>query len=127
VHHDAPYVVPILFDRQGDRIYFATEPGQKLDDLKQNPNVCLEVDDVIPELGQYRSVVATGKAALVDDETERQAVLRRLVARHQQQGPRLTSAQDFPGRTMSKRHDAHLLVVAVTVESMTGRQQDWNV
>jgi nitroimidazol reductase NimA-like FMN-containing flavoprotein (pyridoxamine 5'-phosphate oxidase superfamily) len=41
-----PYVVPISFVVNDELVYSFALPGQKIDWLRRNPRVCLEMDDV---------------------------------------------------------------------------------
>ena len=43
---DHPYVVPITYDFDGEHLYGFATLGQKIVWMRQNPNVCVEVDDV---------------------------------------------------------------------------------
>jgi len=42
---DQPYVVPIHFVYDGDHLYGLTTAGQKIDWMRSNPRVCLEIDE----------------------------------------------------------------------------------
>jgi uncharacterized protein len=58
-HDDQPYVVPIYFVYEPDRLYgFATD-GRKIDWMRTNPKVCVESDEVINHF-QWVSVVLYG-------------------------------------------------------------------
>jgi len=54
-----PYVVPIFYAYSEDHAYSFTMPGQKLDWMRLNSRVCLQVDHVTD--GGWESVVATGR------------------------------------------------------------------
>jgi len=58
--HDQPYIVPIHFDfdADGDSIYSFSTLGQKIDWMRANPKVCLEVDD-IADKSNWTTVVCT--------------------------------------------------------------------
>jgi uncharacterized protein len=57
---DQPYVVPIYFAYEPDHLYgFATE-GQKIEWMRMNPKVCVEVDEITDHF-QWRSVVLHGR------------------------------------------------------------------
>lgn len=43
---DQPYVVPIYFEVDGRYLYSFATQGQKIEWMRENPRVCLEVDDV---------------------------------------------------------------------------------
>jgi len=58
-HNDRPYIVPITYVFDQGYVYGHTNNGEKLRILRQNPHVCLEVDE-IQDLGHWRSVVVSG-------------------------------------------------------------------
>jgi nitroimidazol reductase NimA-like FMN-containing flavoprotein (pyridoxamine 5'-phosphate oxidase superfamily) len=55
-----PYVVPIYFVVDGDELYAFSLPGQKIDWMRENPQVCLEVDWV-NRGDDWSSVVVVGR------------------------------------------------------------------
>jgi len=57
--HDRPYIVPITYVFDQGYVYGHTNGGEKLRILRQNPNVCLEVDE-IQDMRQWRSVIVSG-------------------------------------------------------------------
>ena len=54
-----PYVVPIRFAYEPDYVYALSTLGQKIEWMRANPEVCLEVDE-IENQSQWMSVIATG-------------------------------------------------------------------
>jgi nitroimidazol reductase NimA-like FMN-containing flavoprotein (pyridoxamine 5'-phosphate oxidase superfamily) len=75
-----PYVVPVNFGYDGERIWIhCAEEGRKLDLLAEDPRVCFEacVDvRIVPGKrcgwgARFRSVVGFGTATLVDDPAEK--------------------------------------------------------
>lgn len=57
---DQPYVVPIYFVYEPDHLYgFATD-GQKIDWMRTNPKVCVELDEIRNHF-QWTSVVLYGR------------------------------------------------------------------
>jgi hypothetical protein len=55
-----PYVVPIAFVVADELVYSFALPGQKIDWMRRNPRVCLEMDDV-RQADQWTSVIADGR------------------------------------------------------------------
>jgi uncharacterized protein len=53
--HDQPYIVPIHFDFDGGSFYSFSTLGQKIDWMRANPKVCVEVDDG-NRLGRYQEL-----------------------------------------------------------------------
>jgi uncharacterized protein len=64
-----PYIVPTYFVVEGEQIYAFALPGQKLDWMRENPRVCLEVDNV-SEANDWVSVVVTGRYEELPDTAE---------------------------------------------------------
>lgn len=62
-----PYVTPMSFVLDGDRILFRTKAGKKLDALRANPKVCIEASQYDPESGEWASVIVYGTATEVTD------------------------------------------------------------
>jgi len=70
-----PYVTPMSFVVDGNRILFRTKPGKRFEAIETNPTVCIEASDFDEATGDWTSVVVTGKAAeRSDDETTSRAV-----------------------------------------------------
>ncbi|MGO4440363.1 pyridoxamine 5'-phosphate oxidase family protein [Rhizobium sp. RAF56] len=55
-----PYVVPIFFSYEKGIAYAFSMPGRKLDWMRENDKVCLQVDQKLGEKG-WRSVVLEGR------------------------------------------------------------------
>lgn len=66
-----PYVLPIYFIFQNDRIYSFSTLGRKIEIMRANPLVCLEVDDIRGR-DQWTSVVITGRFEELMDVPEYQ-------------------------------------------------------
>jgi uncharacterized protein len=54
-----PYVVPVRFSYEPDRIYIFSTVGKKIKWMRQNPKVCLQADD-IGNSSNWMSVIVTG-------------------------------------------------------------------
>jgi len=70
-----PYIVPIFFAVEDDYLYSFSSGGRKIDWMRDNPLVCLEVDSVT-SWEDWTSVVAFGRYEELPDtpdwQTERQ-------------------------------------------------------
>lgn len=71
IYDGAPYVTPMSFVVDGERILFRTKAGKKLDALRKDPRVCIEVSQYDPNSGEWASVIITGSAVEVDDASTR--------------------------------------------------------
>ncbi|MBZ5649962.1 MAG: pyridoxamine 5'-phosphate oxidase family protein [Acidobacteriia bacterium] len=57
--NDQPYVVPVAFSYEPDRLYFFSTFGKKIKWMRQNPKVCLQADE-IGNRWNWISVIVTG-------------------------------------------------------------------
>lgn len=57
--NDKPYVVPVWFAYEPECFYVFSTVGRKIDWMRQNPNVCLQVDE-IGNRSNWTSVVIDG-------------------------------------------------------------------
>ena len=55
-----PYVVPVAFSYEPGHIYVFSTVGKKIEWMRQNPKVCLQVDEV-GNRSSWTSVVVSGK------------------------------------------------------------------
>jgi nitroimidazol reductase NimA-like FMN-containing flavoprotein (pyridoxamine 5'-phosphate oxidase superfamily) len=116
---DGPYVVPVNFGYDGERIYIhCALEGRKLDVLAQDPRVCFEASvdvRVVPATGcgwtaRFRSVVGFGTASLVTDDAEKAYALG-VVISHYSGEPETVPAAKAKG----------VAVLRIDIESMTGK------
>jgi nitroimidazol reductase NimA-like FMN-containing flavoprotein (pyridoxamine 5'-phosphate oxidase superfamily) len=56
---DQPYVVPVNFAYELDYFYVLSTVGQKIEWMRSNPKVCVEVDEIASQ-SEWRSVVVNG-------------------------------------------------------------------
>ncbi len=88
-----PYVVPVNFAFEGDRIYFhCALEGLKLDYIRANPKVGFEADELIEQYASperpcfcgsyYKGAIARGKAAIVTDREKKLHALWLLVDKY---------------------------------------------
>jgi hypothetical protein len=117
-HDDQPYIVPTYFAVNDYEIYAFSLPGQKLDFMRQNPKVCLEVDQVLGS-DDWLSVVVKGRYEELPDTTE-YASLRRRAHHLLQERPMWWE----PGAVSGTDHDQSQGFVPVyyriNIEHMTG-------
>lgn len=79
---DRPYVTPMSFVIDDERMLFRTLAGAKLDAIQSNPNVCIEVSTYDSETGDWMSVIVNGEAHLLDDAAIRQSVVAHLYEKY---------------------------------------------
>lgn len=59
-HDNQPYVVPISFVYEHNQLYGFSTYGQKIEWMRMNPNVCVEIDEIADRL-HWASVVIIGR------------------------------------------------------------------
>lgn len=112
---DEPYVTPISFVRIEDRLLLRTATGRRLDAVRENPRVCIEVSEVDEATGDWRSVIVWGRASVVDDPTVEVDTVTRMLEKYRlYEGPVTAWSQPelFPGTAV---------VVVVPIERISGR------
>ena len=82
-----PYVVPVHYAYDDPYIYIYTTEGKKSEIIRDNPEVCLQVEDVKSDK-DWVSVMAVGEAALIKDNAERKRALEFILGSN----PTLTPA-----------------------------------
>jgi nitroimidazol reductase NimA-like FMN-containing flavoprotein (pyridoxamine 5'-phosphate oxidase superfamily) len=112
---DWPYVVPVNYLFDGRDIYIHTLPGKKLDALRDNPRVCLQVDD-IKDSYNWRSVIAYWTFEEVSNEETRENVLTKLYSRL----PHMT-----PVESRLVKGSKGAIVFRIKVEEITGVGEQW--
>ena len=124
--NNLPYLVPMCFGYKKNTLYIhSAKEGQKLDIIKDNPNICFEVD-MDAELVQkklacsfdmkYKSVIAFGKADIIEDNKEKKKALN-IIMKH------------YTGKTSFFYPDIMLnkiVIIKIKVDSLTGKKSGYN-
>ena len=118
---DYPYGVPINYFYEDGKIYLhCAKSGHKIDAIKKHDKVSFCVIDkhkVLPEFyaTQYSSVIAFGRAAVMDDADKMREAVRRLALKFcpgDEKGVDAEIVKDFPA----------LAMIEITIEHMTGKR-----
>jgi len=128
---DQPYVIPMIYVYNENAFYFhCAEVGTKLDMIKDNDKVCIEVesngvDDLVENQGSpcmwglpYKSVIAFGRAEISDDEKEKIKMFDLLIKKLKPKGYNQEKNIYMEKRLKGAR------LIKVTVDSMTGKCWD---
>ena len=106
------YVVPLIYAYENGSVVAVTTEGRKTSMLRDNPRVCVELDEYDADgKGSWRSVIAQGTyEELSDEEIEPAlALMRERFAR-------------TAGRTAESRQlGPDVVVVRITLEEVSGR------
>ena len=112
---EKPYVVPVNYFFDGKDIYIHSLPGKKINALRDNPRVCLQVDE-ISDAYHWRSVIAFGNYEEVFDEQARENILSKLFTRL----PHLTPVESKLANGLKQT-----IVFRILVDEITGVSEDW--
>lgn len=82
-HHNQPYVIPINFAYQSGCMYALSTFGQKIEWMRENPKVCVAIDEITNEI-QWTSVIVNGEfEELVEPRfTQEREHARNLLEKH---------------------------------------------
>jgi nitroimidazol reductase NimA-like FMN-containing flavoprotein (pyridoxamine 5'-phosphate oxidase superfamily) len=120
-----PYVVPVFFAYRDGKMYVhSAVEGRKIELLRRNPRVCVEVDEyrgVVPAekpcgySSLFRSVLASGTARLLEDAQAKREALDLLMEKYA--GRRTGPGFEFSDNTLQRT-----TVLEITLEEMSGKQ-----
>lgn len=121
-NRNEPYVIPICFFHIEDKIYFHSGlQGKKIENMKANPRVCLQVDDyhLVPSprpcdfTMHYRSVIIFGRVRFLRDPEEKLKALKAMLGKYD------TSHSNQPiDEAMVER----VAVGQIIIEKMSGKK-----
>ena len=112
-----PYIVPIHVDLEGDCLYGYATLGQKIEWMRQNPLVCLEIDELITH-GQWASVVVFGRYEELPPAPEYEGS-RRVAQRLFQRHPAWWEPASVP---LAGHEQRTPIVFRIQIGRMTGRR-----
>lgn len=78
--HGKTYVVPVSYAYKDDCIYVHSFDGMKVEYMRQNPEVCFQVD-ALENMGNWQSVIAWGTFKELTDKAERMEGIQALSSR----------------------------------------------
>ena len=115
-----PYGVPVSYIYHDGKIYFhCAGEGHKLDAIKADSRVSFTVvgaDEIAPEkfTTMYKSVIAFGRASIIDTDEEKMAALNLIREKY---------SGDFPkeGAAYIEKFWSKTTVVKIEIEHMTGK------
>ena len=111
---DGPYVTPISYVYSGNDIAFRTRAGSRLDAMRADPRVCLEVSRYEPSSGAWESVIVRGLAREVDDPQRVQDIVSAILRKYREAFAELLGR----GGAVPMGDE---VVVSVAVDEITGR------
>ena len=116
-----PYIVPIGYGYSNGKIFFHTcSKGLKMDSIRRNPYVCFEVDEALPDISMYKSVVVFGTIKVIEDRNEMIPYLQKLIDKYRvPQG--FDKYMSKTGRNVEAELEA-VRICVITLEQVTGRR-----
>lgn len=122
-----PYVLPFNYGYKDNQIYVhCALTGKKIDLLRENPNVCFEVEQTAEIVKNdkackwattYRSIVGYGKIEILDNFTQKQKGLEIIMAHNG--APDMI---DFEPKQVDS-----VLILKLKIDSLTGKQSsNWD-
>lgn len=75
---EQPYIVPIYFSYDRPHLYGLTTFGQKIEWMRSNPRVCVEIDERVSHF-QWTSLVAFGRYEELKDTPEHESARTRAL------------------------------------------------
>ena len=118
-HDGQPYVVPIHFSFDSDRtcLYAFSMVGQKINWMRANPKVCMEVEE-ITDKNNWATVLVFGRYQEIDDSDDEAETRKRAWERFQHRPEWwLPAAAKVPSR---ERHA--MVVYRIQIDRLTGRR-----
>lgn len=118
---DYPYAVPVSYVFENGKIYFhSAKTGHKLDGIQRNNKVSfcvVDQDEIVPEklTSYFRSAIAFGKAAIVNDDTVKQHAMELLVRKY-------SPGFEAKGAEEIRKGWNTLCVVEITIDHITGKE-----
>ncbi len=119
---DEPYIVPMNYGYDGEYIYLHCAPeGQKMDILKKNNRICIEITDSIELKSaekacsfstKYRSVIGFGSVEEISGQTDKKAGLE--VIMQQQTGKR--------GWSFADKDIKNIAVLKISIDTVSGKE-----
>jgi nitroimidazol reductase NimA-like FMN-containing flavoprotein (pyridoxamine 5'-phosphate oxidase superfamily) len=117
------YIVPISYAYDGEFIYALTREGLKVNIMRQNNEICFEVED-IPNMANWKTVICWGQYEELTEKAERRHALELL---HDRQLPHVTSATTKLSSTWPFRpHNLESIpgvVFRIRIHKKTGRYE----
>lgn len=119
-----PYITPIHFVFLHGNIYFHGLPaGQKLDNLKRNPNVSFNVyrmDEILLDVSgkpcdtntKYESVIIRGETHFIKNQEKKMEILNAIIAKYTPQ---------LVGNTLPTNMVNGTAVIEITPQKTTGK------
>lgn len=118
---DYPYAVPLSYIYDDNKLFFhCAKTGHKMDAIAGSNKVSfcvIDKDQVVPEeyTTYFRSVIAFGRARILEDAAEKESALKRLGKKYSPD-----HEQGFSQEIIKQL--AHVCIVEVAIEHVSGKE-----
>lgn len=115
-----PYTVPLSFVYFNKKIYFhCAQTGHKIESIKKNPKVSFTIVDkdvVVSEkyTTYFRSIIAFGRAEIIEEEIERIEAFRALAQKYSGNLPRVEREKEI--------QNCKATIIGIEIEHISGKQ-----
>lgn len=111
-----PYVVPMNYAFDGKDLFFFTTEGMKTHFIDENPEVCMQVEEVA-DASHWRSVMVNGRAEKLTQTEDVQHAMQSILKRNPSLTPAISATSlDAWGRAVD------IALYRITPEIMDGRK-----
>lgn len=116
------YLVPINYVYKDGYIYGHSAAGKKIRMMRENPNVCFEVEN-IQSVFRWQTVIATGLFEEITDLDEKQQAMQGIIHRIM---PFVTGPEGHPSHGITEKDSdigtrVELVVYRIKLTEITGR------
>lgn len=108
-----PYVVPVNYLFEDDRIYIHSLPGEKISAMRDNPRVCVQTEEIADDGFEWQSVIAFGEFREITDRKEKIRILSEFFDKF----PLFTPVE---ARFEEEDFDADLVIFCVEINRLSG-------
>ncbi len=119
-----PVIKPVNFLFYDGKIYIhSSKKGEKIGDIRRGSPVCFEIDEPIAFVTAkgpackasyyYRSIIAKGKATLMNKRDKKLEILERMMAKYQPEGGYEAITEEVLEKTA---------VIEISIEKITGKE-----
>jgi hypothetical protein len=119
--HGTSYIVPINYLYDGTSIIGHSQVGMKVKMMRDNPEVCFEVDEIL-SFKSWKSVIAWGTYQEITDDAEKEKVLKAFV--EHLMPAKISETAQPPETSEMRRHpqsDVKVIVYRIVIKKITGR------
>jgi uncharacterized protein len=118
------YIIPVNYVYDGKQVIAHSTEGNKIFMMRQNPQVCFEVEEIINNQN-WKSVIAQGTYHEITDERERYEAMKLFVDKMMKLKVSTTAhpPETNPERMRTNQHSARAVIYRIILSEKTGRYE----